>query len=322
MLAAATCRPAWDMASSPRRGREARTTSVPASVGEPGLNIPHGTDMGSKMSIHRVDGVSLNVVETGEGGPALSFLHYWGGSIRSWEPVIKDLSQDHRCIAIDFRGWGQSSRDAEDHDLETLANDVAAIIGDLGLEQFVILGHSMGGKVAQLVAARRPGGLRQLILMAPAPPMPLEVSEEQRRAMAASYETREGVLGIIATLPLSEAAREQIVEDALSGAPAAKRAWPDKGMAMDIRDQATRIHVPVHIIVGSADVVETEASLRHDFGKVLPSTTFTVLPGVSHMAPLEATSQVVDAIRSALTAEPHHRVDCRDMSDDRRHQAP
>ena len=74
---------------------------------------------------------------------------------------------------------------------------------------------------------------------------------------------------------------------------------------MDIREQAARIDVPVHIIVGSADVVETEASLRKEFGKVLPQTTFTVLRGVSHMAPLEATSQVASAIQSALTTEPN-----------------
>ena len=264
--------------------------------------------MSNKTIIHRVNGVDLNVLDTGEGDPALIFLHYWGGSVRSWEPVIKSLSKDHRCIAIDFRGWGQSSRDAKDYDLETLANDVVGIIDDLGLKTFVIVGHSMGGKVAQLVAARRPGGLQQLILMAPAPPVPLDVPEEQRRGMVASYQTREGVMGIIAKLPLSEAYREQIVEDALSGAPAAKRAWPEQGMVMDIHEQATRIDVPVHIIVGSADVVETEVSLREAFGKVLLSTTFTVLPGVSHMAPLEATSQVVDAIRSALTTEPFRRA--------------
>jgi pimeloyl-ACP methyl ester carboxylesterase len=124
--------------------------------------------------------------------------------------------------------------------------------------------------------------------------------------MVAAYQTREGVMEIIAELPLSQAYREQIVDDALSGAPATKRAWPEQGMTMDIREQASRIDVPIKIIVGSADVVETEAALRQEFRKVLPSTTFTVLPGVSHMAPLEATSQVVGAIRSALVAEPGH----------------
>ena len=258
------------------------------------------------MSIHRVNGVELNVLDTGTGGPALVFLHYWGGSVRSWEPVINDLAKDHRCIAIDFRGWGKSSRDAKDYDLDTLANDVVAIIHELGPQKFIIIGHSMGGKVAQLVASQHPDDLRKLILMAPAPPEPLDVPADQRQAMVAAYQTREGVAGIIAKLPLSQAHREQIVEDAVSGAPAAKRAWPEQGMTLNIREQASRINVPIIIIVGSADVVETEAALREEFGKFLPSTTFTVLPGVSHMAPLEATSQVVDAIRSALAAERGH----------------
>jgi pimeloyl-ACP methyl ester carboxylesterase len=280
--------------------------SAPAFAYDPGFNTQRGINMSSKMSMHRVNGVELNVLDTGAGGDALIFLHYWGGSIRSWEPVIKDLSKDHRCIAIDFRGWGKSSRDAKNYDLGTLADDVVAIIHELGPKKFVIVGHSMGGKVAQLVASQHPEGLQQLILMAPAPPEPLEVPAEQRQAMVAAYQTREGVMEIIAKLPLSQAYREQIVDDALSGAPAAKRAWPERGMTMDIREQASRIDVPIKIIVGSADVVETEAALRKEFGKVLPSTTFTVLPGVSHMAPLEATSQVVDAIRSALATEPGH----------------
>ena len=138
--------------------------------------------------------------------------------------------------------------------------------------------------------------------MAPAPPTALDVPEEQRQGMIAAYQTRQGVKGVIAALPLSDAAREQIVQDALRGSRDAKHAWPERGMIEDIADQAARITVPVRIIVGSADVVETEASLRAAFGKVIPGTTFTVLPGLSHMAPLEAPGEVVDAIRSGLSA--------------------
>src|ERR1700676_2983021 len=105
--------------------------SVPAFADDSGLNTQRGITMSSKKSLHRVNGVELNVLDTGAGGSALIFLHYWGGSIRSWEPVIKDLSKDHRCIAIDFRGWGKSSRDAKNYDLGTLADDVVAIIHEL-----------------------------------------------------------------------------------------------------------------------------------------------------------------------------------------------
>ncbi len=258
--------------------------------------------MSHKQSVHRVNGVDINVVEAGQGSPVLLFLHYWGGSIGSWLPVIEGLCEHHRCVAMDFRGWGRSSQDATDYSLETLADDVLGIVDQLGLKDFIIIGHSMGGKVAQIVAVRQPDGLKGLILMAPAPPTALDVPEAQREAMIASYQSREGVMGVIAALPLSDVAREQIIEDALRGSPGAKRAWPEHGMTEDISAQASRITVPAHIIVGGADVVETEASLRAAFSKVIPTAKYTVLPGVSHMAPLEATSEVVDAIRSAQSA--------------------
>lgn len=60
--------------------------------------------------------------------------------------------------------------------------------------------------------------------------------------------------------------------------------------------------VPVHVIAGADDSVEPEASLRASLGKVLPHATFSVLPGVGHMAPLEAPARLAEAIRSAQAA--------------------
>jgi len=81
--------------------------------------------MSGKQSIHRVNGVDINMFEVGRGTPTLLFLHYWG-------------------VAIDFRGWGQSSRNTTDYRLDTLADDVIGVIEDLGLHDFSIVGHSMG----------------------------------------------------------------------------------------------------------------------------------------------------------------------------------
>jgi pimeloyl-ACP methyl ester carboxylesterase len=256
---------------------------------------------GSESTI-RINDVDINVVEAGEGGRALVFLHYWGGSSRTWAPVIADLSKTDHCVAIDFRGWGQSDKSPKDYELETLADDVADVVSRLDLTEFVIVGHSMGGKVAQLLAARQLEGLKGLILIAPAPPTALGVPEEQRQGMIASYQAREGaemVIGILAALPLTDAQREQVIEDMLCGAPDAKRAWPERGMITDISEQASKITVPVRVVVGSADKIESESALRVAFGKVIPRTDFVVLPGVGHLAPLEATAEVVNAIRAA-----------------------
>jgi pimeloyl-ACP methyl ester carboxylesterase len=250
----------------------------------------------------RVNDVDLNVVAVGRGVPALVFLHYWGGSSRTWAPVMERLASSNRCIAIDFRGWGESSKASTDYRLETLANDVIAVVERLGLTDFFLLGHSMGGKVAQLVAARHPEGLRGLILFGPAPPTPMNVPEEQRRGYVSLYETREGAEIVIRNLTphaLPEPVREQIIEDTLRGSPGAKRAWPLEGMVADISAETRKIAVPVHIIAGGDDSVEPDASLRAAFGKVLRNVDFVVVPGVGHIAPLEAPSKLADAIRAA-----------------------
>ncbi|MES3100505.1 alpha/beta fold hydrolase [Sphingomonas faeni] len=185
-----------------------------------------------KRHIRRVNDVDINIVDVGEGRPALLFLHYWGGSVRSWLPVMRVLADTNRCVGIDFRGWGRSGRDVEDYGLETLAEDVLGVIEDLALDDFTIVGHSMGGKVAQLVAAAHPKGLRRLILMAPAPPSPIVLSAETRQAMVASYQSQEAMLAVISAIPLSDPVREQIVEDALGGtAGAGRHGGREAGMA-------------------------------------------------------------------------------------------
>ena len=132
-------------------------------------------------------GATIQVTDTGDGEPALVFLHYWGGSSRTWRIVIDRLGDKSRCIALDQRGWGASIATDARYDLSVMADDVEAVARQLGLGRYVLVGHSMGGKVAQIVAARRPKELVGLVLIAPAPPTPMPVPETVRAGMLQSY---------------------------------------------------------------------------------------------------------------------------------------
>src|ERR1700676_378889 len=150
--------------------------------------VQHG---GHAMSVQshniRVGQVDIYAEESGQGSPALVFLHYWGGSRRTWSEVIGRLSNRFRCIAVDLRGWGRSGRNTDDFSLSAQANDVQAVVEALELKDFVLVGHSLGGKVAQIVAATRPAGLRAVALVAPAPPQPLHVPDAQKPRMLTAY---------------------------------------------------------------------------------------------------------------------------------------
>ena len=133
----------------------------------------------------------------GAANPALVFLHYWGGSARTWERVIRSLDTQFRCVAYDQRGWGLSDAPADGYKLQDLAQDAYMLIEALGLQRYVLVGHSMGGKVAQLMASQRPTGLEALILVAPASPAPQHIPEEARQAQLHAYDNRQTVLAAI-----------------------------------------------------------------------------------------------------------------------------
>jgi pimeloyl-ACP methyl ester carboxylesterase len=157
------------------------------------------------------NGIQLNVRDEGKGEPSLLFLHYWGGSSRTWDPVINSLKTDFRCVAYDHRGWGKSDKPETGYSVHDLAEDAEALTQTLGLTRYVLIGHSMGGKVAQLLAAKRPVGLEALILVAPAPPTPINVPEAQRKQMIQAYQHREAVefliQNVLTAVPLPDQIR-------------------------------------------------------------------------------------------------------------------
>jgi pimeloyl-ACP methyl ester carboxylesterase len=184
-----------------------------------------------------------------------------------------------------------------------MADDVEAVAQRLGLRRFVLVGRSMGGKVAQIVAGRQPAGLAGLVLVAPAPPTPMPVPEPQRAAMLASYQSREGVLQALSVLtaqPAPNELREPVIEDTLAGAPEAKRAWTDRGMIEDISEGLVGVSTPTIVVIGDRDQVEHEAALRDVFARFLPHATFRVLAGVGHLSPLQAPDAIADACLGML----------------------
>jgi pimeloyl-ACP methyl ester carboxylesterase len=251
----------------------------------------------------QANGATLNMMDTGLGEPALLFLHYWGGSSRSWQQVIDQLDNQSRCIALDQRGWGDSVATNGRYDLGSMADDVQEVINTLNLARYVLVGHSMGGKVSQIVAKRHPPGLAGLLLVAPAPPTPMPVPAQQRAAMLASYENRKGVLQALSILsgkPLANSLCQQVIADTLAGAFGAKQAWTDVGMIEDISDGLASVTVPISVLIGDCDQVEHESALRSVFSSLLPQTTFTVLPGVGHLSPIESPDTVARACLDLL----------------------
>jgi pimeloyl-ACP methyl ester carboxylesterase len=238
------------------------------------------------------NGISIHAEEQGDGDLSLVFLHYWGGSSRTWKHITAALAPRFHTVAIDHRGWGESDAPADGYGLADLAADAEGVIKKLNLRRYVLVGHSMGGKVAQLMASRRPSGLVGLVLVAPSPPTPMAMPEPARAAMASAYDDRKTVEAtidnVLTAKPLSPEDREQVIADSLRGAFAAKQAWPHVASQEDITVHVAAVNVPALVIAGELDAVDSPATLQAELLSRLPHAVMHVLPGTGHLSMLES----------------------------------
>jgi pimeloyl-ACP methyl ester carboxylesterase len=250
-------------------------------------------------------------VQAGE-PTALIFLHYWGGSHRTFDPVIARLTSGCTVVSYDHRGWGAARELPGPYGIGQLADDVLELVRELGLRRYVLAGHSMGGKVAQLVASRRPEGLAGLVLIAPAPPRPEAVNPEAADALSHAYDSRatvtQALQHVLTRRPLPADLHEQAITDSLAAGDDARLAWPRHGIAEDITAAASAIEVPVQVLAGQHDQVDPPASLEASLLPFIPGARMTVIEGTGHLSPLEAPGQIAHLLdQFAATLAPARR---------------
>ncbi len=102
------------------------------------------------------DGVKLRYLDTGTGDPALVFIHGWTCDRGFWRKQIPHFSRRHRVIAVDLRGHGASDKPVQPYSMAGFAGDIGWLCEEIGLKRPVIVGHSMGGLIALLLAGRTP----------------------------------------------------------------------------------------------------------------------------------------------------------------------
>lgn len=258
--------------------------------------------------------VKLHIVREGtedasQSQPTLVFLHYWGGSTRTWSRVIPLLSPTYPTVAIDFRGWGDSvgPADPDAYSVLQLADDVETVISKhLDLQDVVLVGLSMGAKVAQVLAGRQhacaasglKGRLRGVVLVSPAPPTPLVMPPEASAQQIHAYETWQNAefvaRNVLVSSPgvLEDQQVKQVVADMLKGIQAARTAWPAYAMSENIVDVASRIQVPVMVLAAAQDVVEPLERIKSEVCGNIPGSDLVVIPNSGHLSPLEAPDKV------------------------------
>lgn len=244
----------------------------------------------------------LYFTETGSGRTTLVFLHYFGGSSRTWKEVTELLHHSFRCIAIDLPGFGNSAP-LPAPAIENTVLKLEALIEKLALNNYVLVGHSMGGKIALALAANQPKGLKNLILVAPSPPTPEPMDKAKKEELLKAFGNKETLKKIAKGLvakSLTEIQLKYIIEDNLRIHHTAWQGWLDTGSVEDISSQVKNIVVPVTIISGSIDKTFSTTFLKTEFTKWFSNPIFIELPDAGHLLPVEVPENLADVIRNEV----------------------
>jgi lipase len=147
----------------------------------------------SLWTADRVPGeVELAIWRTGSGPEPILCLHGITAQHRAFNALARHLEGSRSLVGVDLRGRGDSAKPESGYGLEAHARDVIRVLDHLGLQQAVILGHSMGGFVALKVALSHPHRVRALVLLDGGWPRvevsPEVMSEEQKQEAAAIEE--------------------------------------------------------------------------------------------------------------------------------------
>jgi 3-oxoadipate enol-lactonase len=125
------------------------------------------------MPAIKVNDVDIYYEVHGHGQPMV-FLSETACDGEVWKIYqVPEFSQDHRVIIHDYRGTGQSSKPSIDYTTEMFAKDVIALLDHLNVRDAIVIGHSMGGRVGQLLALDYPQRVRKLVLASTGAHFPL-----------------------------------------------------------------------------------------------------------------------------------------------------
>jgi pimeloyl-ACP methyl ester carboxylesterase len=257
----------------------------------------------------------LYAVTRGSGEVALVLMHFLGGSGREWDEVIGFLGEEVRTVAVDLPGFGGSA-EMGGYSVEQMADAVEDLLGRLRLGRYVLVGHSMSGKVSAVLARRfaeRTGGPEGLVLVAPSPPGPEPMADSKREQMLENLgEEKEGdrrraraYITKNEERDIAHEVLERAVGEVLKMKRAAWVAWLEHGSREDWAERVGVLGLPAMVIAGEKDRSLGPEQQRAVMMPHLSRVQLCVVAGCSHLIPMERPEQMAKLLREFVGSLPH-----------------
>ena len=250
-------------------------------------------------------------------GPTVLMLHGIGGGHLAFAPQVEALAgAGYRAIAWDMPGYGRSAP-IEPYTFKGLAQCCVDLIDALQCDSVVLVGHSMGGMVAQEVIARRPDKVNRLVLSGTSPAFGKRTDGRSAEAWAQQFVAQRTApldagksMVDVAQLLVPQMAGPgalpeglRLAEHCMGAVPAATyRRALDCLVTFDRQATLADLRVPTLLIAGEFDRVASPSVMKR-MAKAIPNARYAELKGIGHLTNLEAPEEFDDLLLGFL-AEP------------------
>lgn len=225
---------------------------------------------------------TLFVDDGGAGGMPLLFVHSFAGSASHWTRQLRHARRRRRAIAFDLRGHGRSDAPvSEEYEVESFAADIAAVADALGLDRFVLVGHSLGGAAAIRYAASYPARVAGLVLVGAPGRIPPQQAQAILAAMEHDYEGVTGEYWNKLTAGARPRVRAQLLGEMNSVARRPALAIMRAAFADDPLASLARYHGPKLV------VYTPQGDTPNDLQNALPDIPRQRIDGTSHWPHLD-----------------------------------
>jgi len=248
-------------------------------------------------------------------GPAVVLLHAGVADRRMWDPIMAGLTQTFRVLRADLRGYGQSPLPAEDY---VDADDVAETMDAVRFTDAVVVGNSLGARVACELTARHPGRVRELVLISPdvaasTPGDDLRAFAAREEALLAAGDVEAAVALNVATWlgPAADDATRDLVADMqreilhtrlAAEADATTRGAPP-ATPRPVPVDPSAVHVPTLVVSGAHDLAHFRA-VADDLVAAVPGAERLDLDWAGHLPTLENPDAIEPLLLDVLRDDP------------------
>ena len=259
------------------------------------------------MDFIELDGVALRYELTGKGDQTLVLVHEMGGSLESWDDVAPRFAESRRVLRYDTRGAGMSQKVRGELSLDTMADDIIALLDTLGIAGKVALaGIAVGGAIALHFAARYPERTSAVAVGSPAtgiaPDRRVAALERVAKieATGMAFAVEDSMRNGYAPELRGDLKRfEQYRARWLGNDPASYATVWRMLAGADIEGELARLRCPVLVIGGSLDRVRPPA-LAQALAAIVPGARYTELR-TGHYMSVQTPELIFDCIDGFLT---------------------